>query len=94
MDSEDTQAEDEVGQARDEPCGAYNLAQNGGRGAPLPYKKEGIMARKEAELKGEFPKLTQGHMDMIARALSYCLSDQYGEDITFRFVPKKQESVG
>ena len=36
-----------------------------------------------------FPKLTRDDMDMIARALSYCLSDQYGEEITFRFVPKE-----
>ena len=51
------------------------------------------MARQDRELKGEFPKLTQGHMDMIARALSYCLSDQYGEDITFRFVPKTKAEL-
>ena len=40
-----------------------------------------------------FPKLTPADMDMIARALSYCLSDQYGEEIEFRFVPKDKEEL-
>ena len=40
-----------------------------------------------------FPKLTRADMDMIARAMSHCLSDQYGEDITFRFVPKTAEDA-
>ena len=35
-----------------------------------------------------FPNLKQSDMDYIARVLSYCLSDQYGEEIIFRFVPK------
>lgn len=49
------------------------------------------MGRKKEENfnKSGFPKLTRDDMDMIARALSWCLSDQYGEEITFRFVPKE-----
>ena len=49
------------------------------------------MARKKDEGFSDvgFPKLTRDDMDMIARALSWCLSDQYGEEITFRFVPKE-----
>ena len=40
-----------------------------------------------------FPKLTQGHMDMIARALSYCLSDQFGEEIVVTFTPKTEAEL-
>lgn len=40
-----------------------------------------------------FPKLTQGHMDMIARALSYCLSDQFGEEIVATFTPKTEAEL-
>lgn len=53
------------------------------------------MPRKKDDTfnKAVFPKLTKNDMDMIARALSYCLSDQYGEDITFRFVPKGEAEL-
>ena len=48
------------------------------------------MAKKKESkpLELGFPKLTRADMDYIARVLSYCLSDQYGEEIVFRFVPK------
>lgn len=49
------------------------------------------MAEAKAENRG-FPHLTRNDMDMIARALSYCLSDQYGEDIVFRFIPKDKKA--
>lgn len=53
------------------------------------------MARKKEEQfsSAGFPKLTRDDMDMIARALSHCLSDQYGQDIVFRFVPKDESAV-
>ena len=54
------------------------------------------MARKkkdEAVDNSVFPKLTQGHMDMIARALSYCLSDQFGEEIVATFTPKTEAEL-
>ena len=41
---------------------------------------------------GGFPQLKRNDMDMIARALSYCLSDQYGEEIVFRFIPKEKKA--
>lgn len=53
------------------------------------------MAKKKEETfdRSGFPKLTRDDMDMIARALSWCLSDQFGEDITFRFVPKSEAEL-
>ena len=82
MGTEGYQAEEEIGQAISDIYINITL-------------KEDIMAKKREEKfdRSGFPKLTRADMDMIASAMSYCLSDQYGEDIVFKFIPKTAEEA-